>query len=435
MMCRTLLAAAAVLLASDLAAGQTENPPPHVERATPSASEALRRDATARGVELSAVYDGEGLVNATGGTRTGAVYVGSLHLQLTVDGERLLGWRGLTLFLNGLVTHGAHPSDLVGDAQGVSNLEAPGGGQLYEAWFQQNLFGNRLSALVGRYDLNTEFYRLQSAALFLNSSFGVGPEFSQSGQGGPSIFPDTSVGARLAFKPTRDVVLRVAVLDGAPVDRPDGGHRVFEKGDGLLLVGEAAFLSRPAPEGRPLGSRFRIGRGAGLSPYDGKLAVGGWYYTATFDDLSEREPDGRPVRHRGSAGAYLLADEMVYRSAAQSRRQINAFAELSFGDSRVNRFGFYAGGGLVFSGLFPALENDELGLAVAIARNGSHFIELQRQNAVAVTGTETTVELTYLLQIGKHLALQPDLQYVLRPGIDRTRKDALAVALRFELSY
>ena len=363
------------------------------------------------------------------------VYVGTLHLQLTIDGERLLGWRGMTFFLNALGTHGGHPSRLVGDAQGVSNLEAPGGGQLYEAWLQQNLLGNRISALVGRYDLNTEFYRLQSAALFVNSSFGVGPELSQSGRGGPSIFPDTSVGVRLAFKPARDVVLRAAVLDGAPVDRPDEGHRVFAKGDGLLLVGEAAFLSRPAPEGRPLGSRFRIGRGAGLSPYDGKLAVGGWYYTATFNDLSKREPDGRPVRHRGSAGAYVLADQLVYRSAAQSRRQINAFWELGCGDSRTNRFGFYAGGGMVFSGLFPALVNDELGLAVALARNGSRFLDLQRQNGVPVAGTETTVELTYLLQIGKHLALQPDLQYVMRPGTDPTRRDSVVAALRFELSY
>ena len=47
------------------------------------------------------------------------------------------------------------------------------------------LFGNRFSALFGRYDLNSEFYRLQSAGLFLNSSFGIGPEFSLSGQNGP----------------------------------------------------------------------------------------------------------------------------------------------------------------------------------------------------------------------------------------------------------
>jgi len=403
--------------------------------AIPATWEALRRGATAHGVDVSVVYDGEGLANATGGVRTGAVYVGNLHLQLTVDGQRLLGWPGSTFYLDGLSTHGGHPSGLVGDAQGVSNLEAPASWQLYEAWFQQNLLENRVSGLVGRYDLNIEFYRLQSAALFLNSSFGIGPEFSQSGEGGPSIFPDTSVGVRLAFKPARGTVLRVAVLDGVPVDRPDGGQRVFAKGDGLLLVGEAAFLSRAVPEERRLGTRFRIGRGAGLPPYDRKLAVGGWYYTAKFDDLSEREPNGRPVRRRGSAGAYLLADELVHRSASPSGRRINAFAEVGFGDSRVNRFGFYAGAGVVFAGLYPALANDELGLAVAIARNGSHFIELQRQNAAPVTGTETTVELTDLLQVGKHLALQPDLQYVMRPGTDPTRKGALAAGLRFEISY
>jgi porin len=432
---RSLVAATAVCLAPDFAAAQAADRAGQGEGTNSSAWEALRRRIVARGVELSVVYDGEGLANTAGGIRTGAVFVGNLHLQLRVDAEHLLGWRGATLFLNGLGTHGGRPSRLVGDAQGVSNLEASAGWQLYEVWFQQNLLENRISALVGRYDLNTEFYRLQSATLFLNSSFGIGPELSQSGRGGPSIFPDTSVGVRLAFKPTGDVVLRAAVLDGVPVDRPDGGHRLFAKGDGLLLVGEAAFLSRPAPEGRPLGSRFRIGRGAGQSPYDSKLAVGGWYYTAPFDDLSEREPDGRPVRHRGSAGIYVLADELVHRSAAPSRRQVNVFGELGFGDSRVNRFGFYAGGGLVVTGLLPALANDELGLAVAVARNGSHFIELQRRDTVPVSDTETALELTYLLQVAQHVALQPDLQYVLRPGTDPARKNALAVALRFELSY
>jgi porin len=391
--------------------------------------EALRRNARERGVDLSVVFDGEGFVNASGGLRAGTVLLGNLHLQLMLDGRRLFGWSGATFFFHALGTFGGHPGDLVGDAQGVSNLEAPGGGQLYEAWLQQSFLGNRISALVGRYDLNTEFYRLQSATLFLNSSFGVGPEFSQSGRGGPSIFPDTSVGVRLAFKPARGIVLRAAVLDGVPVDRADGGHRVFVKGDGLLLVGEAAFLSRPAPEGRPLSTRFRIGRGAGLSPYEGKVAIGGWYYTAQFDDLSE------PVRRRGSSGVYLLTDEQLYRGDPASRPQIHAFGELGVGDSRVNRFGYYAGAGIVFSGLLPALENDELGFAAAIARNGSHYIELQRRDANPVAGTETALELTYLLQISKHWSFQPDLQYVMRPGTDPTRKDALAAALRFELSY
>jgi porin len=402
---------------------------------TSATFEAIQHEATQMGIAVSFVYDGEGLANAHGGDRIGVVYLGNFHMMLTVDASRLLSWQGATLFFNGLVTHGGHPSDLVGDAQGVSNLEAPPQAQLYEAWLQHNLFGNQLSALVGRYDLSTEFYRLQSAALFLNSSFGTGPEFSQSGLAGPSVYPDTSVGIRVGFKPARGVILRAALLDGVPVNRPDGEQRIFAKGDGLLLVGEAAFLTRPALPDNPTSSRFRIGRGAGLAPYEEKIALGGWYYTAEFDDLSERQPDGQPVRHPGSGGAYAIADGLLCRSSGPSPRRLNAFVQLGLGDFRVNRFGFYAAGGLVLSGLLHALKNDELGVAVASARNGSHFVEEQRENAIAVTHTETAVEITYLVQIGEHVAIQPDFQYVMRPGTNLARKDALAAGVHFELSY
>ncbi len=439
---RTVAGALAAFCAcAQLAALPLEDP----EQAPPAATdsggaasapfEAVRQSATQRGIAVSLVYDGEGFVNTHGGERTGSVYLGTFQMMLTLDASRLLSWPGATFFFNGLVTHGGHPSDLVGDAQGVSNMEAPPRAQLYEAWLQQNLLDNRLSALVGRYDLSTEFYRLQSAALFLNGSFGTGPEFGQSGVAGPSVFPDTSVGARFAFKPSRGVIFRAALLDGVPVDRPGGEQRIFAKGDGTLLVGEAALLNRPSLPDRRTSRRLRIGRGAVLAPYEGKIAIGGWYYTAEFDDLSERLPDGQPVRHRGSGGAYALADGLLYRSSGPTHRRVNAFVQVGVGDSRVNRFGFYVGGGLVLSGLFPALANDELGVAVACARNGSHFFEEQRENAIAVTHTETTVEITYLVQIGRHVAIQPDLQYVMRPGTNLTRKDALAAALHFELSY
>ena len=104
-------------------------------------------------------------------------YSGNLNLQVSLDGDRLLGRSGLTLFVDGLWIHGSQPSALLGDAQGVSNLSAPAKVTLYEAWLQYNVFGNKFSALVGRYDLNTEFYRVQAAGLFLNSSFGIGPGF------------------------------------------------------------------------------------------------------------------------------------------------------------------------------------------------------------------------------------------------------------------
>jgi porin len=109
---------------------------------------------------IPSCYDGEAVSDMSGGLRRGATYLGILNLHLTVDAQRLVGWPGATVFLYGLGIHGGHPSTFVGDAQGVSNIEAPAGWRLEEAWVQQNLFGHRFSVLFGQYDLNSEFYRL-----------------------------------------------------------------------------------------------------------------------------------------------------------------------------------------------------------------------------------------------------------------------------------
>ena len=72
------------------------------------------------------------------------------------DAEQL-DWKGATLFFYILGNHGGALSEQVGDLQGLSNIEAPATVKLYEAWFEQTLFDDRLSFKAGLYDLNTEF--------------------------------------------------------------------------------------------------------------------------------------------------------------------------------------------------------------------------------------------------------------------------------------
>ena len=387
-----------------------------------------------RGIQFSIRYDGELFSDMSGGLRRGTTYLGNLNLQLTLDAQRLIGWPGATVFLYGLGIHGGHPSAFVGDAQGVSNIEAPAKWKLEEGWIQQNLFGNRFSVLFGRYDLNSEFYRLQSASLFLNSSFGIGPEFSQSGLEGPSIFPNTSVGGRFAVKPIEELVLRTAVLDGVPVDRTNGRREIFAKDDGVLIVIEAAYLHRPLGSEQPRTREFRIGRNC-CGTYTGKLALGAWYYSATFNDLTRVRADGLPARHHGSSGLYALADWAVYQDANHTDRQLTLFGQLGIGDPRVNRFAYYTGGGLTFSELIPGRNQDEFGFAIAAAHNGTPFIEARRDQGMRAQRSEVSFELTYLAQFGSHLAVQPDLQFVMNPNTDPRIKNALAFILRFEVSF
>jgi len=386
------------------------------------------------GVTITTLYGGV-LSGLDRGHEQGGTYSGNLNLQVSLDGDRLLGRSGLTLFVDGLWIHGGQPSALLGDAQGVSNLSALPKITLYEAWLQYNLFGNKFSALVGRYDLNTEFYRVQSAGLFLNSSFGIGPEFSGSGAGGPSIFPSTSLGVRLTFKPKPNVVVRGSILDGAPVDRADGSVGAFRGGDGLLIVSEVAVLNRGASGDRIGKLRFRIGRASGLPPYDDKVAVGGWYYTATFDDLSHADANGTPGRDHGSAGAYVVGDATLFRSTTDRSRRLTGFVEAGLADARVNRFGSYVGAGSVATGRVPTRPADELGVAVAIARNGSGFLNSRRRFGEPTERFEAAIELTYLAQIGSRLALQPDVQYVIHPNTDAMVPNGRAFQLRFEVVF
>jgi porin len=387
----------------------------------------------AQAVSTSFTYTGELAADVAGGARRGATYVGASALQLTLRLDRLASWPGAQLFIFGLATHGGAPSDQVGDAQGVNNLEARPGLRLEEIWLQQNLFEGRLSLLAGRYDLNTEFYRLQSAALFVNSSLGMGPELAQSGVAGPSVFPNTSVGIRVDFKPSRNVVWRAAVFDGVPVDRPGGGIHLFAPGDGALLAGEVAFLSRPDTGRAPRDRRFMIGRGA-ARPYADKLAFGAWYYTGRFPDLADTLVTGAPLTHRGSRGAYIIGDHTVWSGRATSPVALTAFAQLGVGDSRVNQIGGYFGSGLTLTGPFAGRADDELGLAVAAASMGSHFRRAQSA-ADEPAPAEITIELTYLAQAVSRLSIQPDLQYVIHPGGTRTVSNALIPGLRIALAY
>jgi porin len=335
--------------------------------------------ASAQTVQPSLLYDGAAFDDISGGLRRGSTYLGTLRLRLALDRPRT------SAFIEVLNTHGGAPSDFAGDAQGVSSLAAPHRWRIEEAWLQRNFLNAQLSILVGRYDLNSELYRLQSAGLFLNSSFGVGPEFSQSGQHGPSIYPNTSTAIRITYRPVKSFVLRGAAFKD-------------------LALGEIAYLVRPSRD-VPRDVRSRLGRFAGLPPYKAKLSLGVWHYTN-----SPR-----------SSGIYILGDQTLYERGA---RHLGAFGQLGIGDARAERFAHYFGAGLVM-----AHKQNELGLALAAGRNSAQY-NIQ-QNALR---GETTLEFTYLTPITPHVAIQPDLQYVVHPNADRGRKNALVMLLRFEVS-
>jgi len=150
-------------------------------------------DAPAPALRFAATAIGDAIADIAGGLRRGGRLLGKADLTTAFAGDSF-GFTGLTAFLDVQAgTGGDFSGRIAGDAQTVSNIDGPAGLRLANAWLAREFDG--LGGLkAGVIDLNTEFDVQSTAALFLNSSFGIGPDFSQAGANGPSIFPSTGLG-------------------------------------------------------------------------------------------------------------------------------------------------------------------------------------------------------------------------------------------------
>lgn len=354
---------------------------------------------------LQLTYTGEVMGNAAGGIRRGARYLDNLDILFEADMERIAGWGGAQIHVYGLYNNGRSISRLAGDTQAVSNIETGVSAlRLYEAWIDQKI-GRHVSLRVGLYDLNSEFDSIEAADLFVGSAHGMGTDIAQSGRNGPSIFPSTSLAARLHVAPAPGWVLRAALLDGVPGD-PDHPRRTAIRlggGDGALMIGEVQA---------PLG--------------EGKLWLGHWRYTARFD-LGDGGNGIGNSKGKGNAGSYIRG---AFPLAARDDRRLDGFLRLGTASGRFNMFDRFASIGLKFSGWVPGRDKDEFGFALAAA-----FTADSHRSATGAGPSELAIEASYRARLGDGLWVQPSLHYVRNPSADRAIADALLLGLRFEASH
>ena len=370
------------------------------------------------GIELAGLLKGDGFFDVHGGLDRNSAYLQNIDVTLDIDVDKLLGWNGGRLFVHVMSNNGGDLSRYVGDAQIVSNIEAPRIAKLYQAWVQQDLWHGGLSILVGLYDLNSEFYATETSGLFLNSSHGIGKEFSQTGMNGPSIFPNTSTAARIAVRPGEAFYIETVVLDGVPGTPGDPTRTSFHfsKREGLLLVGEAGYCLPP-----------EVGEDYGVA----KLAIGAWRYTSQFDKLNEVGENGEAAKCSDNWGIYLLAEKTLYNEPGKPGQGLGAFLRLGRANGCVNEFDYHLGIGAVYTGLFPGRERDQLGVAFAHAHNGAEYMRAAASAGRYMKSMEDTAELTYKAQLTPWLAFQPDVQYVIHPSTDPQLSNALVVGSRF----
>lgn len=362
----------------------------HTPAASPQESDRID------GVAIEAAYTSDLWANLSGGTDTGVRYLDNIDLQFTADLDALDIVRNTSIFIYGLYNNGAAFSgDLAGDAQVVSNIEAPVEAvRLYEAWIEHEFWGGSASLRAGLYDVNSEFDALSTSSVFINSAHGIGSDIGQTGETGPSIFPITSLGARLSLSFSDNWTLRFAALDGSPGDPTNLKRTTVKFNDGAFIMSEGEYATERT-----------------------KLIAGHWRYTAAFDDF-----DGGASR--GNNGFYIRGERVLAGNRLDGEDGLSVFARYGTASANHNDFNRFYAAGLVWRSALA--KGDALGLALAIAQTSP---EKRRTDPVSAR-RETAIEVTYAIPMTDWLSLQPDIQFIIDPGARATRKPAVAFGLR-----
>lgn len=363
------------------------------------------------GIHFEACLIGDYFANLFGGIQTEDSYMTNVILQVELDMDKLIGVNGLTIYASGIGIKGEPFLENTGAIQGISNISGVNHLKLYETWIEQKFFEDKFSILFGLYDLNSEFDVRESSGIFVNPSFGIGFDFSQSGKNGPSIFPYTSLALRMKLNFSNSLDVIAGVFDGVPGSLTNEKKISVEwnKDDGTLLSAELIFRSSEKKYGKDYS----------------KLSFGGWYYTSNFEKITGS------IKAYGNYGIFFNAEKFIYAEKSSREQGLSLFGRVGMANSSFNSSDFSILGGISYTGLFPDRDEDVLGFAFS-----SVHISREFRNLYEITSSfETILELTYSIQALSWFRFQPDIQFVLNPVAAPNSEYAFVGGTRIEMTF
>lgn len=301
---------------------------------------------------------------------------------------------------------GAFPNEAV-EASGLFNPSRYAGGVGWRlmnfgfTYTTPELFGigDLLTLTGGWLQPQKEFIEQPLARLFANNAMA-----SAEGLGGNIPFSSSfsTWGGTIQVKPADWHYTKLGLFMSYPNPTDPLNNGLMFQGisseNGLFAMGETGFTPK-----------------IGSTKLPGRYAFGGYFY-------------GEDNEQNGSSkyGFYWQADQMVFREPSEaagelSRQGLSVFSLFTAAPDYNNRYPFYIHGGLVYEGLLPSRDNDQLMVAVAY---GKYSDATQPGRA----GT-ALLEAGYRVKINAWSFVQPFAQYIAQPNGTTAVADAAILGL------
>lgn len=359
-------------------------------------------------LEAEFVFDNEFFIGLQGDEGERTTWSGEIELEFGLDFEALFGWSGWEAGMVAKANRGDPQAASSGETLAFSGAADDSGEFVEEIWLQKHFADDRVSFLVGRYAAENDFDVRETADVFVNGGFEEGPELAEAGEDGGAVVPLPGFGARLNLTIAEGLALRVAIVEG----QTEEADPEAPAGEGYFHIAELDW--------HPFAS------------HDARLGLGAWYHTGDFVRLLDAADE---AFKSGVAGYYAFVEGPVYESRRNPDLVVSAFARIGMTDDQVAAIDQHQSVGLVVAGLIPGRGDDRVGLGVTSISFGSAYRQASALEGEPISGRETAVELTYLVQATDWLIVQPTLQCAIHrdgdPEADRACAAGLGLTLEF----
>jgi porin len=359
------------------------------------AVDACSTNENGKAIEMDFSYTGGGFGNVRGGERRGSTYVGLAELGFTGDLEKLGLWKNGTFFVGGSFSQGRGITRFVGDYQDPASFAYEEPAHLAEYWYMHRFLQDRLSVKVGKVDSGTTFLYHDSHDFFFHSGF--------SNLDTPHIptAPETTWGIVSTFELQRGAMLKFGIHD----ETEDGNYDrpTFRTPCYVLELDKEYTLFGRLP---------------------GYAFIGTWYDTAVFDFAGATK--------RSNRGFGFGIDQMIWRKYANKRSDdplgVNFFMRFQADMKDRNETHRNLDCGLTYKGFWNSRPDDVVGIGSSMVR----FSPGYREEEDLQYGYETAMECFYRMQVTERLMVQPDFQYIWRPGGQHPNATILGLAFHVE---
>ncbi len=368
------------------------------------------------GVRLGGLWIGDANYLFAGGAEPQTWSFNSLLLvDLSLDLEKLLRIPGALFGVEFLQFNGQPTNDQAGVVAGYNGLPGPpplDRSQLYELWWRQRLFDDKLIVRIGKtvptYDFNNVVrpLRLQDESLSIPAvSALIYTPISKN----PTLigtlpgYYNSAYGITATVALTTDLYVSAAVYDGNLARGEQTGLRVTPRFNGYYFtIGEVGYAWRLGRHGMP-----------------GTLAVGGWGQTGELSAGGATED--------GAQGFYAFGSQRLWlRNPGIDNSGISGFFQFGINDSDTRPFNTYVGAGLTGFGLVPGRPKDSVGVGVAVSWLNQHL---------GFRSNEVMLAAYYQMHVVGDIYLQPTVTHIPDPGQSPSLSPATALTAHVTILF